>query len=183
VQRPRNLTRRKALVAHPAAIFDAHRSRLRALGKPLQEFGQLGVTVLLGEPSDDVAPPPAARTANDPHPIERAITCATCGLQLQLRYAARAPRCRPRWQSGARLPRRGSPSQHYANNKLRGTRMSNEFEKLAALLHRSEPGERAPQIDRVEAARLAARWGRLVQRSREQPVEPQMRRPQLGARS
>jgi hypothetical protein len=61
--------------------------------------------------------------------------------------------------------------------KLRGMLMSNEFEKLAALLHRSEPGERAPQIDRVEAARLAARWGRLVQRGREQPVEPQMRRP------
>jgi hypothetical protein len=61
--------------------------------------------------------------------------------------------------------------------KLRGALMSNEFEKLAALLHRSEPGERAPQIDRVEAARLAARWGRLVQRGREQPVEPQMRRP------
>jgi hypothetical protein len=67
--------------------------------------------------------------------------------------------------------------------KSRGTLMSNEFEKLAALLHLSEPSERAPQIDRVEAAKLAARWGRLVHRAREQSVQPQMRRPQLGARS
>jgi hypothetical protein len=61
--------------------------------------------------------------------------------------------------------------------KLRDTLMSNEFEKLAALLHLSEPSERAPPIDRVEAARLAARWGRLVHLGRERPVEPQMRRP------
>jgi hypothetical protein len=61
--------------------------------------------------------------------------------------------------------------------------MSNEFKKLAALLHLSEPSERAPQIDRIEAAKLAARWGRLVHRGRERPGEPQMRRPQLGAQS
>ena len=37
--------------------------------------------------------------------------------------------------------------------------MSNEFKKLAALLHLSEPSEHAPQIDRTEAAKLAALEG------------------------
>jgi hypothetical protein len=37
----------------------------------------------------------------------------------------------------------------------------NEFEKLAALLNVSELSERAPLIDRVEAAKLAARWSQL----------------------
>jgi hypothetical protein len=37
----------------------------------------------------------------------------------------------------------------------------NEFEKLTALLNVSEHSERAPLIDRVEAAKLAARWGQL----------------------
>ena len=46
--------------------------------------------------------------------------------------------------------------------------MSKEFEKLAALLHVSEPRENAPQVDRGEAAKLAARWGWLVRRAREQ---------------
>jgi hypothetical protein len=66
------------------------------------------------------------------------------------------------------------------NNQIVGTIMSIEFEKLAALLHLSEPSERAPQIDRFEAAKLAARWGWLVHRAREQPIETQMRCPQTG---
>jgi hypothetical protein len=37
--------------------------------------------------------------------------------------------------------------------------MSKEFEKLEALLDLSEPSDRDPQVDRDEAARLAARWG------------------------
>jgi hypothetical protein len=60
--------------------------------------------------------------------------------------------------------------------------MSKEFEKLEALLHLSKPSEREPQVDRVEAAKLAARWGWLGHRAREQRVElPQMRRPDRGA--
>jgi hypothetical protein len=60
--------------------------------------------------------------------------------------------------------------------------MSKEFEKLEALLHLSEPSERDPQVDRGEAAKLAARWGWLVHRARERRVElPQMRRPNQGA--
>jgi hypothetical protein len=51
----------------------------------------------------------------------------------------------------------------------------NEFEKLAALLDVSALSERAPLIDRVEAAKLAARWGRPDQRrTRKQPVGPWM---------
>ena len=45
----------------------------------------------------------------------------------------------------------------------------NEFEKLAALL---DVSERAPLIDRDEAAKLAARWERPGQRIRQQPVRP-----------
>ena len=60
--------------------------------------------------------------------------------------------------------------------------MSKEFEKLEALLYLSEPGEREPQVDRGEAAKLAARWGWLLHRAREQRVElPQMRQPDRGA--
>jgi hypothetical protein len=60
--------------------------------------------------------------------------------------------------------------------------MSKEFEKLEALLHLSEPSERDPQVDRGEAAKLAARWGWLVHRARERRVEhPQMPRPNQGA--
>ena len=60
--------------------------------------------------------------------------------------------------------------------------MSKEFEKLEALLNMSEPGDHEPQVDRGEAAKLAARWGWLVHRAREQRVELLlMRRPDLGA--
>jgi hypothetical protein len=59
--------------------------------------------------------------------------------------------------------------------------MLNEFEKLAALLDISELSERAPLINRAEAAKLAARWGRLVPRPREQPVGPWMQ-PRVGWR-
>jgi hypothetical protein len=60
--------------------------------------------------------------------------------------------------------------------------MSKEFEKLEALLYLSKPSERDPQVDRGEAAKLAARWGRLVHQAREQRVElPQMPRPDRGA--
>lgn len=53
--------------------------------------------------------------------------------------------------------------------------MSIEFDKLAALLNLSEPSERAQRIDRLEAAKLAARWGWLARRAREQLLEPQLR--------
>jgi hypothetical protein len=60
--------------------------------------------------------------------------------------------------------------------------MSKEFEKLEALLNMSEFSDREPQVDRDEAAKLAARLGWLVHRAREQRVElPLMRRPDLGA--
>jgi hypothetical protein len=49
--------------------------------------------------------------------------------------------------------------------------MSKEFEKLKALLHWSEPSEWQPQVDRNEAAKLAAHWGWLVRRAREQRGE------------
>ena len=59
--------------------------------------------------------------------------------------------------------------------------MSKEFERLKALLYFSEPSDWEPQVDRGEAAKLAARWGWLVHRAREQRVElPLMRRPALG---
>jgi hypothetical protein len=60
--------------------------------------------------------------------------------------------------------------------------MSKEFEKLEALLCLSEPNEHEPRVDRGEAAKLAARWGWLVHRAREQRVGlPRMRRPDRGA--
>jgi hypothetical protein len=60
--------------------------------------------------------------------------------------------------------------------------MSKEFEKLEAMLYLSKPSECDPQVDRGEAAKLAARWGWLVRRAREQRVEfPQLRRPDRGA--
>jgi hypothetical protein len=56
--------------------------------------------------------------------------------------------------------------------------MSKEFEKLEALLDLYEPSDRDPQVDRDEAAKLAARWGWLARRARDQRVErPQTRRP------
>jgi hypothetical protein len=56
--------------------------------------------------------------------------------------------------------------------------MSKEFEKLEALLDLSEPTDRDPPVDRDEAAKLAARWGWLVRRGRDQRVDrPQTRRP------
>lgn len=60
--------------------------------------------------------------------------------------------------------------------------MSKEFEKLEALLCLSEASEYERQIDRGEAAILAARWGWLLHQGRKQRVEfPQMRRPDRGA--
>ena len=60
--------------------------------------------------------------------------------------------------------------------------MSKEFEKLEALLYLSKPSEREPQVDRGEAAKLAARWGWLAHRAREQRMGlPQTRRPDRGA--
>jgi hypothetical protein len=56
--------------------------------------------------------------------------------------------------------------------------VSKEFERLKALLDLSESSERDPQVDRDEAAKLAARWGRLARRARGHCVERlQMRRP------
>jgi hypothetical protein len=56
--------------------------------------------------------------------------------------------------------------------------MSKEFERLRALLHLSEPSERDPLVDRAEAAKLAARWERLVHRGRGRRIErSQMRQP------
>jgi hypothetical protein len=42
--------------------------------------------------------------------------------------------------------------------------MSKEFERLKALLYLSERAEWEPQVDRGEAAKLAARWGWLLRR-------------------
>jgi hypothetical protein len=58
--------------------------------------------------------------------------------------------------------------------------MSIEFDKLAALLHLSDPTEHAPRINRLEAATLAARWGWLARRAREQLVDPHMQRHPLA---
>lgn len=60
--------------------------------------------------------------------------------------------------------------------------MSKEFERLKALLYWSEPSDWEPQVDRGEAAKLAARWGWLARRAREQRVEvPLMLASDLGA--
>ena len=60
--------------------------------------------------------------------------------------------------------------------------MSKEFERLKALLHFSDPNDWEPQVDRDEAAKLAARWGWMVGRARERRAElPQMRRPDRSA--
>ena len=46
----------------------------------------------------------------------------------------------------------------------------------------SEPSDWEPQVDRGEAAKLAARWGWLVRRVREERAQLlQMRRPDRGA--
>jgi hypothetical protein len=49
--------------------------------------------------------------------------------------------------------------------------MSKEFEKLRALLSWSEPSDPQPQVDRVEAAKLAARWGWMLGRVRERRAQ------------
>lgn len=49
--------------------------------------------------------------------------------------------------------------------------MSKEFEKLKALLNVHGPSNRDLQVDRNEAAKLAARWGWLARRARKQGVE------------
>ena len=55
--------------------------------------------------------------------------------------------------------------------------MSKEFEKLEALLDLPEASERDSQVDRDEAAKLAARWEWLARRAREQRVvRPPVRR-------
>jgi hypothetical protein len=48
--------------------------------------------------------------------------------------------------------------------------MSKEFEKLEALLDLFVPSDRDPQVDRDEAAKLAARWGWLLRRARDERV-------------
>jgi len=48
--------------------------------------------------------------------------------------------------------------------------MSKEFEKLEALLFLPEPSEREPQVDRGEAAKLAARWTWLLHQGHERRV-------------
>jgi hypothetical protein len=47
--------------------------------------------------------------------------------------------------------------------------MSKEFEKIKALLDLCQPSDRDPQVDRAEAAKLAARWGWLIHRARGMP--------------
>jgi hypothetical protein len=58
--------------------------------------------------------------------------------------------------------------------------MSREFEKLEALLDLSKPSEREPQVDRGEAAKLAARWKWLAGQGREQSAQVPRRRPNGG---
>ena len=54
--------------------------------------------------------------------------------------------------------------------------MSKEFERIKALLCWSEPADWEPQVDRDEAAKLAARWGWLLRRVQEERAQlPQMR--------
>jgi hypothetical protein len=54
--------------------------------------------------------------------------------------------------------------------------MSKEFKKLEALLDLHEPSDHDPQVDRDEAAKLAARWGWLVHRAHGRRIE----HPQIG---
>jgi hypothetical protein len=59
--------------------------------------------------------------------------------------------------------------------------MLKEFETLKALLHVSDPSDWEPQVDRGEAAKLAARWGWLVRRVREKRADLiQKRQPDLS---
>jgi hypothetical protein len=46
--------------------------------------------------------------------------------------------------------------------------MSKEFERLKAILSWSEPADWGSQVDRGEAAKLAARWGWLLRRIHEE---------------
>jgi hypothetical protein len=50
--------------------------------------------------------------------------------------------------------------------------MSKEFERLKSFLYWSEPADWEPQVDRGEAAKLAARWGWLLRQAREQRIQP-----------
>jgi hypothetical protein len=58
--------------------------------------------------------------------------------------------------------------------------MSKEFENLKALLCSSEPSNWEPQVDRGEAAKLAARWGWLVRRAREKRSQLFQTRPTVA---
>ena len=53
--------------------------------------------------------------------------------------------------------------------------MSEEFERLKALLHLFGPNDWEPQVDPGEAAKLAARWSWLLRRAREQRAQLQKR--------
>jgi hypothetical protein len=65
-----------------------------------------------------------------------------------------------------------------ANDQEWGLVMSKEFDRLKSLIDLSKPSERDPQVDRDEAAKLAARWEWLTRRAREQRGErSQVRRP------
>jgi hypothetical protein len=61
--------------------------------------------------------------------------------------------------------------------------MSKEFERLKTLLQLSAPNDREPQVDRAEAAKLAARWSWLVRLAREQRGQLQKQAPGESARS
>jgi hypothetical protein len=53
----------------------------------------------------------------------------------------------------------------------RGLKTTLTFERLKALLCCSEPADWEPQVDRDEAAKLAARWGWMIRRVRERGAE------------
>jgi hypothetical protein len=55
--------------------------------------------------------------------------------------------------------------QHPANHQTRHLLMSEEFERLKALLRPFESSDHAALVDRGEAAKLAARWGRFIHQS------------------
>jgi hypothetical protein len=50
--------------------------------------------------------------------------------------------------------------------------MSKEFERLKSLLYWSEPADWEPQVDRGEAAKLAARWEWLIRQVKERRIQP-----------
>jgi hypothetical protein len=59
--------------------------------------------------------------------------------------------------------------------------MSEEFERLKALLDLSELNDREPQVDPGEAAELAARRSWLIRRARERRAQLQKRAPDKSA--